>query len=226
MGESLGFQVALSSRVIMTIFCLACLWGCSDPQAKDRARLCEGAGVAVDLVKECRRSWEDYNRIMKPIAERLEHEEITAFNLALRALPPRAIPKARYESTSLAELSKALEPIEMSEVSNWTKHPIFGRQFRVNAVLQFHATDFESRLSEHTSLGQRDANDASQIEVDTESLSREERAFAKTQCDYVLQECHGEVFGVVGVVTRDQIPHIGLQLEHMEIKPRALKKSS
>lgn len=225
MKARLDFRMALSTQVLLTACCLALLAGCSDPEADQRATLCKGAGVTQDLLKACKRSWEEYNRIMEPIRARREREDIAAFNASLHALPSRTIPKDRYDALSLIELSKELDHLYLNEESKWSKHPLFGKRLRMDAKVQFHPTNFEDKLSEHTTLRKDDAKTTWQIEADTESLSREERAFIKDQCEYLLEACHAEIYGLIGVVTRDQLPSPGVQIEYMEISPRDPKKS-
>ena len=71
---------------------------------------------------------------------------------------------------------------------------------------QLRSTNFENKLSEHTTLGKDDTTSTWQVEADTESLRREARAFIKDQCEFLFEACHGEMYGLIGVVTRDQIP--------------------
>lgn len=221
MGASLGFASTVSFQVLLTASCLVLVAGCSDPQADMRAKLCKEAGVTTDLVKECKRSEVEYNRIMEPIRARQEREEIAVFNATLHALPSRIVPKDRYESISLEKLNKEHSGLDLIEESKMAQHVLFGKRFRVRGEIRYHPTDYENKLEDHLSL--MDETNG-YLNVDTESLSREERAFVRNQCNF--DACQGEFFGVMGVARRDQVQSLGLQIEYMKISPRELKKSS
>lgn len=232
MGMSSAWGLSVHTQMIIAVSCQVVVMGCdgSDGMIKNRTKLraqsCQQAGVTGDELKTCISTDQGYRRIMEPIWARQEREEIAAFNAALHALPSLTIPKERYEMTSLIELSKELDRLEMTDVSKWSKHPLFGKRFRMDAEVQFHPTDFESKLLEHTTLSKSDATSTWQVEADTESLSREERTFVKDQCEPLFEACHGEIYGLIGIITRDHMPALGIQIEHMEITPREPKKSS
>jgi hypothetical protein len=226
MGLWLAFPKALPLGICLTVSCLPVFMACSDPQAENRARLCKGAGVSADLIKECRQSGEDYKRIMEPITAQRERLEIAEFNKTLKSLPTRSFNKDQYETTSLVELSKVLDRLTLGEETRWNEHHPFGRRLKVHGELRFHATDFENKLAEHTTLSQEDLQTSWQIEADLESLTREERGFVRTMCGFLSDPCVGEFFGLIEIVTRDKLPTPGLQIEYMEIKPRKQKESS
>jgi hypothetical protein len=227
MRTILDYRTAVSIRIILIISCLSLINGCSDPQAKERARLCENAGVTADLVKECRRSWEDYNRIMEPISKQEEREGIAVFNAALSALPTHTIPKDRYDHISLEKLNKEYSGLESVEESEMPKHPLFGKRFRVQGRIGYHPTDFKELMAEHVSFEAEDASDSRNtwsVEADLESLKREERAFIKNHCEYLFDGCHGQIFGVMGPVQRGQLQSLGLRIEYLDISQRGPKR--
>jgi len=95
MMTGLRFSKTLPIALILTACCVALLVWCSDPEADQRARFCKRAGMKPEVARECRRSQEDFNRIMEPIRARQHREEGADFNAALQAVPLRSIPKDR-----------------------------------------------------------------------------------------------------------------------------------
>ncbi len=234
MAERFSRSACAYIKTTLVMGCLGAILGC-DPSdclvegCKElRTKNCERAGATGAALKACRDTEQGYNRLMEPIWANQDREEIAEFNAALRSLPARTIPEAQYQTISLKELDNELEKLEMIEDSKWSKHPLFRKRFRVEGEIEFHPTNFESKLAEHITLGMTEVLNGStdfwQIEANAESLSKQERAFIKNQCISILEFCRSEVFGVIGVPTRDQVASPGLQIEYMKISPREPKK--
>lgn len=220
-------RTLFSVRVFLTACSLIMLGGCSDPQAEQRAKICKGAGVTGELLKACRGSWKEYNRIMEPIRSQREKNEMQEFYRALKALPERTIPKDRYETVSLEKLNKEHGDLDLLEESKMSKHALFGKRFKVEGRIVYHPTDFEAKLDQRFFLEKKDASDHMNtwsVAADLESLGREERAFIKTHCEYLLDDCQGEFWGTIGPIEGDGFRSLGLQIEYMEIILRDAKK--
>lgn len=232
MKASLAFRRTLLFPIILTACGLAFLVGCSDPQAEQRATICKGQGVTGDSSKACGRSQEEYKQIMGPIMAQQEREEVAAFNAGLQTLPSRIIPKDRYEAISLEDLKSKHKCcfLDFTDATKAPKHPLFGKRYRIKGRISFSPTDFESKMVESLSLEVQDHANRENIwlDVDIESLSREERALIRAQCKAVslFDDCAGEFFGVIGRVKSGDLEVIGLQIEYLEMIPRETKKAS
>lgn len=233
MMTGLRFSKSLPIAVILTACCVALLVWCSDPQADQRARFCKRAGMKPEVVRECGRSQEDFNRIMEPIRARQHREEGADFNAALQAVPLRSIPKDRYETISLEVLNSKHHccMLDYTDATEAPKHPLFGKHFIVDANIMYFPTDFDTRDTEHIGLEMQDAvheKNTWHLDADFESLSREERAFIRSQCKvpYTPDGCAGQFFGVIGRIERGNLEVLGLQIEYLMLSPRDLKKSS
>jgi len=166
---------------------------------------------------------------MEPIRARQEREEIAKFNAALDALPLRTIVKDQYESTTLEKLNKEHRDLDFIEESKMSKHPLFGKRFRVKGEVTYHPTDSENQFSERVALESSDSTDKNNmwsINADLETLNRAERAFVKNECRFLFEPCHGEFFGVIGPTQWGEVQYLGLQIEYMELSRRGAKKSS
>lgn len=214
-------KLAVGFHVYLISCGLVLLVGCSDPQGEQRVAICKAAGVAGDLLKTCKRSWLEYNRIMEPISAQRDREEVAAFNEVLHALPSRTAPKEMYETISLEKLNKEDSDSDVIKESQIPLHPLFGKRFRVHGEIHYHPTDRENKMEGYISL-EDETNGF--FDVDIESLSREERAFIETECEF--DGCRGEFFGVMGVIHRDRLESLGLRIEYVQIDQRDLKKSS
>lgn len=178
-----------------------------------------------EVVRECRRSQEDFNRIMEPIRARQHREEGADFNAALQA--------DRYETISLEVLNLKHHccMLDYTDATEAPEHPLFGKHFVVDAHIMYFPTDFDARDTEHIGLEMQDAVDHKNtwhLDADFESLSREERAFIRSQCKvpYTPYGCAGQFFGVIGRIERGNLEVLGLQIEYLMLRPRDLKKSS
>ena len=172
-------------RIILTIGCLAASPGCSDPEADYRARICKEEGVPEVSIQACKLSRDEFSRIMEPIRVRQEQEFTALFNTAVSLLQTRKIPKDQYVDVSFMQLSSDVDQLHQLEESKWLQHPLFGKHIRIKAWIKFSPIDLEeSRLFESTRLW---IEDSAPVDADIESLSREERAFIKNQCLYLLE---------------------------------------
>lgn len=220
-------------NILLIAYCLVALLACdaSDGFTKDgtklRAKRCEQAGVKGEALKTCKGTEEAYKRVMAPIWAKEEREEVAIFNAALRALSARTIPRDRYEQSSLEDLNKLYPDLDSVEQSQMSKHPLFGKRFRVQGIVGYHSIDFKNEHPEGVYFYAEDASDPNNhwdMAVDIESLGRDERAFIKNQCR-LIDECSGEVFGVIGVIGEGEfLQSLGMQIEYMEISPRQPQK--
>lgn len=225
MWASLYSQMYYFIRLTFILHILVLLGGCSDEQTKDRIRLCKGAGASEQLVKECGRSWEDYNRIMLPIRERTEREEVESFNTALRALPSPSISISTYEKVSIEELNKKYEGYDLIEESEIPKHPLFQKRLRIEATVAYHPANNDAQYAsfERITLEHEDRDDANNtwtLNADINSLNREERFFVREHCAYLFEACQGEFFGVIDSVHIGQLQYLGLRIEYFKLRPR------
>jgi len=169
----------------------------------------------IEIIGEaaaCRQNWDEYNRVTGPIRARQEREEVAAFNAALHALPLRTIPKDRYEAISLEVLNAQHKCcfLEYTNAIEAPKHALFGKRFRMRGKLTYHPIDYDDKMEEYLSLETKDATNALNtwyLDVDAESLSREEREFIRAHCKFLFafDECIGEFFGAIGRIERGEI---------------------
>lgn len=193
-----------SSAYFMTILAALCVWtvvGCepSDCPVKDckalRAKNCEQAGVTGEALKACKETEQGYKRVMEPTWAQKEREEMAAFNAALQALPARTIPRNRYESTSLGLLNSKYECCfsAFTDATEALKHPLYGKRLHVQGKI---ISSKERGESEFWVEAQDTADEKNvwHLDVDIESLTRQERSFIKSQCNVplTLEGCAGK----------------------------------
>lgn len=217
-----------TTHITAIICALALFAGCSDPQADFRARICKEAGVDEESVKMCKSSPDEFDRVMEPITAKAKREEVASFNDALGKLPSRSILENRYQTVSLVELSKEIDKLHDLDLDESKRaiHPLYGKHFKTQATVNFQPIDFDNRLPEQTTLTLDDSTTTWLVGADTDSLSREEKAFIKGRCSYLFEACHAEVFGSIGAITRGPLTLIGMQIEYIKIHSREQKVSS
>lgn len=225
MWANLYLQMDYFIRLTFILYILVLLGGCSDKQTEDRIRLCKGAGVSEQLVKECGRSWEDYNRIMLPVRERAEREEVESFNAALGALPSYSSSLHTYEKVAIEDLSKKYDELDLIEESEIPKHPLFQKHLRIEGTISYKPGNKDSQYDspERITLEYEDRNDENNtwtLNADIESLKREERFFVREHCASLFEACQGEFFGVIDSVHIGQLQYLGLRIEYLKIRPR------
>ncbi len=230
MGISSACRPSVHPQMIFAFSCLMVVMGCdsSDGQAILYAKSCQEAGVTGDELKACTSSNEGYRRVMEPITARHEREEVLVFNTSLRALPSRSIPKERYEIVSLEVLKKYKCCFgDFTDAVEAPRHPLFGKRLVVQGRIVYLPTDYENKNDEHQWLELQDSTKQEftwQLEADLESLSREERAYIRANC--AIDDCTGKFYGVIGRLLKARgLEVLGLQIEHIELSPRELKKT-
>lgn len=218
---------------VLAVFIFTFLAGCSDPRADQRAQLCKGAGLSADVVQECRRSQEDYNRIMEPIRARQAHKEAEVFNAAVNALPSSTVQESKYQRISIEELNNRHQCcfLTFTDARGATEHPLFGKRYSVFGKIRYHEKDSEGKPNDSISIeasDNRDRLNTWHLDADIESLDREERTLIRSHCVflYTFDDCTDEFFGVIGRIERGAVEVLGLQVEHMRLMPRRPNKPS
>ena len=219
---------------ITTIVVAMLLWGigggCDAPdwlsklRQHDRAKKCEQAGVTGEQLDVCKATEEGFKQIVTSMKQRRQAQKASAFNTAVKTLMPRAILKSSYEPMSLDVLNvehHCCFLLDYKSNPQVPQHPLFGKRLRVRGELHYHPTDFKNGAESFLSLEtEPDRTRYGYLDVDMESLGREERAFIRANC---LDECVGEFFGTIGPIENGRRHILGMQIERMELSEEPSK---
>ena len=224
----------ISPRIIKIVLAMSlagAVGGCDAPDWLNkfrehlRAKDCEHAGATGKQLDVCKATDKGYKEIVTSIKQMRQTEKAAAFNTAARALMPRPILKSNYEAMSLEVLNVEHHCCSLDYTSKpeAPKNPLFGKRLRVRGELRYHPTDFKNGTESFLSLEKEaDQNTHGYLDVDIESLGREERAFIRANC---LEDCLGEFFGTLGRIEKGRREILGLQIEHMDLSEEPVKPS-
>lgn len=220
------------SKIVLVIFVMGTLGGCDAPdwlsklRQYDRAKKCEQAGVTGQQLEVCKATEEGFTQIVTSMKQRRQAQKASAFNTAAKTLIPRAILKSSYEPMSLDVLTvehHCCFLLKYESKPEGPQHPLFGKRLRVRGELHYHPTDFTNGAESFLSLEtEPERKTHGYLDVDIESLAREERAFIRANC---LDDCLGEFFGTMGPIENGRREILGLRIEHMELTEEPVKAS-
>lgn len=217
------------TRIVLAMLLWGIGGGCDAPdwlskyREYQRAKDCEKAGATGEQLDVCKATTEGYKKIVTVMKQKRQAQKAAAFNTATKTLMPRAILKSTYEAISLDVLNVEHRCCSIDYASNpeVPQHPLFGKRLRIRGELRYHPTNFNSRTESFLSVAKElDQSTPGYLDVDIESLGREERAFIRANC---AEGCLGEFFGTIGRIERGGQEILGLQIEHMELSEEPVK---
>lgn len=227
---------SFSAPLLFIFICvyLALLSACSDQEAERRISFCKNLGVTeASALEACEKSRETQMQIIGPMLEARRKREILSYNEKIKefeALSTRDVDKKQYRRTSIRELNVTYDCcfLTFGDIRELEKHALYGKRFAVEGEINFWPRDPESGESFSVDLKDvDDPNNTWRIDVDIESLNREQRRFIRQNCNAYLGHCKGLIYGVIGLLEKDlggASGDLGMQIEYIDLLAHSLDK--
>lgn len=215
-------------------------WSSPSGDAKRREQVCKDWGFTDEgSLARCRESQEESDIIIGPKVRQAALKAVSAFDQQLGALTiNKTIAKTEnYKSANIGDISKTLGGIAPILLTN-THFPLEGARLKLVGRLITNTPDPNDEES-----AERDNAPAWQpqtyqlwsgfskaknvmpimIDLDIESLNRDERQFIRTHCEIVsLTQCNAIVWGHVGRISENEnsgFQYRGIVVEQIDIRP-------